>query len=120
MKRAAPTSLQFYGRLRWLDRSPLLDRIEGYRREIFRQALDTYEGKPRRPKFSLVLCGRGKKNWKSADLILAALYCLLIRRSPLGNDGLIVASDLNQARDDLEIARRLVDVNPVLSAELEV
>ena len=120
MKRTAPTSLQFFGRLRWLDRSPLLDRIEGYRREIFRQALDTYEGKPRRPRYNLVLCGRGKKNWKSADLILAALYCLLIRRSPLGNDGLIVASDEGQAKDDLEIARRLVDANPVLSAEIEV
>ena len=120
MKRTAPTSLQFFAKLRWLDRSPLLDRIESYRREIFRQALDVYEGKPRRPKYNLVLCGRGKKNWKSADLILAALYVLLIRRSPLGNDGLIVASDEGQAKDDLEIARRLVEANPVLSAELEV
>ena len=51
--------------------------------QIFRQALDTYEGagKLRRPKYNLVLCGRGKKNWKSADLILAALYCLA--HSPL-------------------------------------
>jgi hypothetical protein len=117
MKRAAPTSLQFFAKLRWLDRSPLLDRIEGYRREIFRQALDTYEGhgKLRRPKFNLILTGRGKKNWKSADLILAALYVLLIRRSPLGNDCLIVASDEGQAKDDLEIARRLVEANPALS-----
>jgi hypothetical protein len=120
MKRTAPTSLQFFAKLRWLDRSPLLDRIEEYRRAIFRQALDTFEGKPRRPKYNLVLCGRGKKNWKSADLILAALYCLVIRRSPLGNDCLIVASDEGQAKDDLEIARRLVEANPVLSAEIEV
>ena len=35
MKRTAPTSLQFFAKLRWLDRSPLLDRIEGYRRSIF-------------------------------------------------------------------------------------
>lgn len=113
------TSLAFYSRLRWLDSSPLLDRIEEYRRTIFRLALDTYGRKPRRPKYNLVLCGRGKKNWKSADLVLAALYCLLIRRSPTGNDGLIVASDEGQAKDDLDIARKLVACNPVLAAELE-
>ena len=104
MKRTAPTSLQFFAKLRWLDRSPLLDRIEGYRRDyLYRQALDTYEGtgKLRRPKFNLVLCGRGKKNWKSADLILAALFCLVIRRRQLGNDCLIAASDEGQAKDDL-------------------
>jgi hypothetical protein len=50
----------------------------------------------------------------------AALYCLLIRRSPLGNDGLIVASDEGQAKDDHEIARRLVEADPILGAELEV
>jgi hypothetical protein len=53
-------------------------------------------------------------------LVLAALYCLLIRRSPLGNDCLIVASDEAQARDDLEIARRLVECNPALGVEIEV
>ena len=113
------TSLAFFRSLRWLDGSPLLDRIEEYRRAIFRQALDTYTDKPRRPRFNLVLCGRGKKNWKSADLILAALYCLVIRRSALGNDCLIVASDEGQAKDDLDIARKLVDRNPVLAAEIE-
>jgi hypothetical protein len=82
MKRTAPTSLAFFGRLRWLDRSPLLDRIEGYRREIFRQALD--EGKPRRPRFNLVLCGRGKKNWKSADLMPRSTACsFAVRRSAM-------------------------------------
>jgi hypothetical protein len=113
------TSLAFFRSLRWLDDSPLLDRIEEYRRAVFRKALDTCEGKQRRPRYNLVLCGRGKKNWKTADLVLAALYCLVIRRSPLGNDGLIVASDEGQAKDDLDLARKLVDCNPVLAAEIE-
>jgi hypothetical protein len=113
------TSLAFFRSLRWLDGSPLLDRIEEYRRAVFRKALDTFEGKQRRPKYNLVLCGRGKKNWKTADLVLAALYCLVIRRSPLGNDGLIVASDEGQAKDDLDLARKLVECNPVLAAEIE-
>jgi hypothetical protein len=40
---AAVTSLQFFSKLRWLDGRPLLDTIEGYRRELFTAALDTFE-----------------------------------------------------------------------------
>ena len=49
--------------------------------------------------------------------MLAALYCLVIRRSPLGNECFIVASDEDQAGDDLALARKLVTCNPDLSAE---
>jgi hypothetical protein len=63
---------------------------------------------------------RGKKNWKSADLILAALYCLTIRESEQGNDCFILANDEAQAGDDLEIAKKLVIANPDLSDELEI
>jgi hypothetical protein len=119
MAKTTPTSLQFFSALRWLDGRPLLDTIEPYRRELFTQALDTF-GEDGAPRYSMVLSGRAKKNWKSTDLDLAALFCLIIRRSPLGNDCYIVASDEDQAADDLQLAKRLIAINPVLSKEVEV
>jgi hypothetical protein len=113
------SSLEFFGRLKWIDGRPLLDTIEPYRRRLFARALD--ERRPDGvPVINFVLAGRGKKNWKSADLVLAGLYCLVIRESPQGNDALILASDEDQARDDLDLAKKLVEINPDLSDELEV
>jgi hypothetical protein len=116
--RVQTPSLQFFKRLRWLDGRPLLDTIEPYRRELFAQALDTFDdtGVPR---FNMVLAGRGKKNWKSCDLILAALFKLVIPESNQGNDALILANDEGQAGDDLALAKKLVAINPDLAAELE-
>jgi hypothetical protein len=110
-------SLAFFGKLKWLDGRPLIDTIEQYRRNIFGRVLDAARPDGT-PAVNLALLGRGKKNWKSADLVLAALYCLLIRRSPLGNDGILVASDEGQAGDDLSLARKLVECNPALAREL--
>ena len=62
------------------------------------------------------MSGRAKKNWKTTDLVLAALYCLTIR----GGDGYLLANDEEQAGDDLGLAKKLVAINPDLSAELEV
>src|SRR5712664_2233906 len=86
-----PTSLEYFSHLRWIDGRPLLDTIDPYRRDIFTRALDTfrYDGIPQ---YNFVLAGRGKKNFKSADLVLAALYCLDIRESIQGNNCLILAS----------------------------
>jgi hypothetical protein len=113
-----PTSLQFFGHLKWLDGKNLLDTIEPYRRELFMQALDEV-GADGRPRYNLVLAGRGKKNAKSLDLVLAGFYCLLMRRSPQGNSGFIVASDEGQAGDDLDLAKKLVAYNRDLLAEIE-
>jgi hypothetical protein len=85
---------------------------------LFTQALDEV-GADARPRYNLVLVGRAKKNWKSSDLVLGAVFCLLMRRSPLGNSGFIVASDEDQAGDDLDLARKLVACNPDLRAEIE-
>jgi len=65
--------LKFFSKLNWIDGRPLQGVIEPYRQKIFTEALFTFDpnGRPRR---NLVLTGRAKKNWKSADLILAALY----------------------------------------------
>jgi len=80
-------------------------------------ALDTfrYDGIPL---YNLVLAGRGKKNWKSADLVLAALFCVDIRESAQGSDCFIVANDEDQAGDDLELAKKLVAANPGLGLEV--
>jgi hypothetical protein len=115
---ASPTSLEYFKHLKWIDGRPLLDTIEPYRRALFTRALDTFrpDGVPA---CNMVLAGRGKKNWKSADLVLAALYCLDIRESVQGNDCFILANDEDQAGDDLELAKKLVAVNPDLSDVLQ-
>ena len=118
-KRAAPiTSLQFFAKLKWLDGRNLLATIEPYRREIFTKALDTYrpDGSPQ---YNQVVAGRGKKNAKSLDLELAALFCTIIRRSVHGNDSLILANDEAQAGDDLELIRKLVARNPEPASEFD-
>ena len=94
--RGRVTSLGFFSHLKWLDGRRLLDVIEPYRRAIFTAALDTY-GPDGTPVHNMVLAGRGKKNWKSCDLVLAALFVIVVRRSPLGNDAIIAASDEGQA-----------------------
>ncbi len=114
-RRFVPTSLQFFKRLRWIDGTPLSAVIEPYRRAIFQQALDARDARGH-PRYNLVLTGRGKKNWKSADLVLAALYRLLAWQSPQGNQCFLLANDLDQASDDLELATKLVKANPPLAA----
>ena len=116
---ARVSSLEFFSRLKWLDGRPLLDTMEPYRRELFALALDTHDANGV-PQFNFVLTGRGKKNFKSTDLILAGFYCLVIRESHFGNDGYIVANDEEQAGNDLAIAKKLVGINPELAADLDV
>src|SRR5215510_9793879 len=104
--------------LKWLDRRPLLDTIEPYRGRLFTDALDTFmpDGRVR---YTMILSGRAKKNWKSSDLVLAALFALL------ANDGLdntcyIVANDADQARDDLQIAKLILKANPIIGDRVTV
>jgi phage terminase large subunit-like protein len=113
------TSLEFFGTLKWLDGTPLIDLIEDYRKAIFTEVLDRYEPDGR-PKYNMALLGRGKKNAKSLDLILAGLFCLLMRESIQGNLCLLLANDESQAGIDLDLAKKLVACNPLLDAELEV
>jgi hypothetical protein len=110
-------AVTFFSTLNWIDGSPLV--IEPYRKEIFRKSLDTYryDGVPQ---FTLALAGRGKKNNKSLDLILAGIYCLMFREDPRGSDVLIVANDKDQADQDLDLAKKLIAANPDLAEELEV
>lgn len=116
---AGLTFREFVQPLRWLDGSPLTANIEPYRWRIFDDAFRRRVDQAAAFVFSLVLCGRAKKNWKTADLILACLYALM-DDSPGGNQVYIVANDEGQAGDDLTLAKKLVRVNPVLDAWLRV
>jgi len=104
--------------LRWLDGSRLRDHIEPYRRSIFTSALDTFDADGR-PRYNLVLAGRAKKCWKSTDLCLAGVYCVLTS-SGGGAPCYILANDEDQAGDDLSLVKKLLAVNPVLQERLVI
>jgi len=111
--------LKFADKLKWLDGSPLLKMIEPYRRRDLSAALYTFDTNGR-PKHNLALTGRGKKNWKTADLIFTALYRLLAWKSPGGNQCYILANDLDQSNDDLELAKKIVAVNRPIADFVDV
>jgi hypothetical protein len=106
--------------LRWIDGSPLSACIEPYRTRLFDLALDTFEVDGR-PRYNLIVCGRAKKNWKTADLCFAALF-RLVSDSPAGHDSecYLLANDADQARDDLALAKKIVKANPDLGEWLKV
>ena len=116
---AAPHPFDFFRPLRWLNGKSLLDTIESYRRRTFAEALYTFDAAGW-PVYNRVLCGRGKKNFKTADLTLAALYRFLAWPSATGNDAFIIANDEEQAGDDLSLAKKLIAANPDLTSEVQV
>jgi hypothetical protein len=111
MKQPPISALSFFGMLKWIDGSALV--VEAYRQQIFSKALDERR-EDGVPQITFVLAGRGKKNFKSLDLVLAAIYVLLFRDDPRGSDALIVANDEDQAGADLDLARKLIAANPEL------
>ncbi|RYC28860.1 hypothetical protein D3273_27010 [Lichenibacterium minor] len=116
--RDSPHPLAFFGLLKWIDGRPLLDTIETYRREILSAVLYDFDGD--RPRYNFALTGRGKKNFKTSDLILATLYRFIAWHSPAGNDCFTLANDEGQAADDLKLAKLLIAANPDLAAEVRV
>jgi hypothetical protein len=114
-----PHPFDFFDGLRWLDGKPLLDTIERYRRDTFERVLYNFDPDGR-PRYDRALIGRAKKNYKTTDLVLAALYRFLVWPSPAGNDCFILANDEGQARDDLDLAKKLIAANPILDREVEV
>lgn len=109
---SSPSPLDFFARLNWITGRPLIDTLEPYRREFLTKALYTLRDDGT-PLYNLVLSGRAKKNWKTTDLVLASFYRLLVWDSAAGNDVNILANDEDQAGDDLALAKKLVDANPV-------
>lgn len=116
---AAPTPEDFFRPLCWLNGKPLLETIEPYRRRILAEALYSFDDDGW-PRYNRVLSGRAKKNFKTADLTLAALYRFLAWPSVAGNDCFIIANDEEQAGDDLALAKKLIAANPDLDAEVTV
>lgn len=113
--------LEFFRLLTWIDGRPLLDVMEPYRQKILSEALSTFrpDGSPQ---YRRVLTGRGKKNSKTTDAVLAALYKCLVWKAAGDklNQVYFVASDLAQAADDLDLTKLLVRRNPMLQAELTI
>jgi len=114
-----PHPMRFFSLLKWIDGRPLLDVIEPYRKRIYGEALYTFDSNGRRH-YNLVVSGRAKKNWKSADLILSALYSLLAWQTKDGNQCYSLANDEGQAGDDLELAKKIIAVNPILADRVDV
>jgi hypothetical protein len=96
-----------------------MDTIEQYRRDLLSSVLWTFDDDGRL-RYNFALLGRAKKNWKTTDLCLAALYRFLAWPSDKGNDGFILANDQDQAADDLSLIKRLLEVNPILASEVKV
>jgi hypothetical protein len=109
--------LTFYQRLVWVDGyTPLIDTIEPYRQDIFTNALYTF-----RPDgiilYKRVLTGRTKKTFKTSDAMLSGIYKLFVWKAAgsKGNQIYIVASDLAQANDDLDLTKKFIRCNPLLN-----
>jgi phage terminase large subunit-like protein len=99
--------LEFFNRLRWLDGRTLLDTIEDYRRQTFERLLYTFDTDGR-PRYNQALIGRAKKNNKTLDLVLSALYRFLIWETATGNsDCFVIANDEDQAGDDLDLTKKI-------------
>lgn len=114
-----PHPFGFFDGLRWLNGRALMATIEPYRRKLFETALYRFDADGW-PQYNRVLSGRAKKNFKTADLTLAALYRFLAWPSTAGNDCFIIANDEEQAGDDLSLAKKLIAINPELAAEVKV
>lgn len=117
MKQVSP--LAFFSSLVWLDGRPLLTTLEPYRQRDLVRALFSFDTDGR-PRFNRVLNGRAKKNWKTSDLVFAALYRLLAWHSTQGNACAIIANDENQAADDLELCKKIIAANPILRRAVTV
>lgn len=113
--------LEFFKLLTWLDKRPLLEVMEPYRQNILTEALYTFRSDGS-PLYRRILTGRAKKNSKTSDAVLAALYkCLAWEAdSNKGQEVYFLASDLAQANDDLDLTKKIVRCNPVLDAELTI
>jgi hypothetical protein len=113
------TITDFLSRLRWLDGRPLLSVIEPYRLRLLQEFFERDRaGRLRR---NLGLWGRAKKNWKTADLVTCALYAIVDEPAPgYDADASLLANDKDQAAEDLGLAKKIVNANPVLLDWLKV
>ncbi len=108
--RTLRSCLSFFQKLAWIDGERFT--IEPYREQIFTRFFDERRDDGAL-QFNLGLFGRGKKNWKSADLCLGALWALF-EPTPGQHEVLIVAFDEDQAQNDLDLIKLLLKANPTV------
>jgi hypothetical protein len=109
--------LKFLSLLKWLDKKPL--GIEAYRARIFQEVLWRFDDSGRLW-YTMALLLRAKKNNKSLDAILAMLYALMCWQVPGGFTGRMVAFDLDQIEQNLDLLSKLIAVNPIFADALVV
>jgi hypothetical protein len=110
--------LAFFDKLKWIDGRPLKRLLDSYRRKLFARFFDERRDDGTL-KYNLALFGRGKKNWKSADLCLGALWALL-EPTPGQHEVLLVAFDEDQAATDLDLLKQIIRANPKLESGLTI
>lgn len=93
--------------------------MELYRQQLHTTRLYTFDEQGRRV-YTSGLDGRGKKNHKTTDLVLTALYFFLAVESVQGNTCILVANDEDQANDDLGLTKKLITASPALAAEVDI
>ncbi len=69
--------------------------MEPYRRSLFERFFGERDARGR-PVYNLGLFGRSKKNWKSADAVVAGLYALT-SHSVGGSQVLLISNDEGQS-----------------------
>lgn len=111
--------LTFLRLLQWIDGRNLVELIPTFWQTILTEALYTIrpDGSPQ---FNRTLWGMAKKNLKTLMLMCAGLYkCLAwTAAGGKGNQCYLVASDLGQANDGLDLTKKIIRCNPILEAEL--
>jgi hypothetical protein len=113
--------LTFLSALRGIDERPVLETMPDWRQRILTEALFTFR-QDGFPQYNRILTGRAKKQYKTTDAVLAGLYKLLVWKAAggKGNQVFFVASDLGQADDDLDLAKKLIRLNPILEDEVVI
>lgn len=111
--------LKFLSVAKWLDGRPLLDVVPVFWQLIITEALFTFrpDGSPL---YKRTLWSMAKKNLKTLMLVLSGLYKLLAWQAAgnKGNQCYLIASNLGQAEDDLDLTKKLIRCNPVLADEV--
>ena len=108
----------FIDSLNWIDGRPLHRVMEPYRRSLFERFFGKLDARGH-PFYNLGLFGRSKKNWKSADAVVAGLYALT-GESLGGSQVLLVSNDEGQSADNLSLAKKIIQRNPALKMVLAI
>lgn len=112
---------KFLGVMVWLDGRRLLDLLMPFQLEILYAVLATVRPDGA-PWYKRGLWHFAKKNAKTLLLILSEMFTLHVDR-PMGRKGCQiygVASDLDQANDNLSFAKKLYRCNPILADEVSI